>query len=84
MNEPAFPVFNHEIADYGNYPGMTLRDYFAAKAMHALMTEPQFGDDAMAMITNIMGSPSTPKELPNTFAKCAYMFADAMLKARNN
>lgn len=39
MNEPAFPC----IAQDGTYmqPGMTMRDYFAAKAMHAIMTDPK-------------------------------------------
>ena len=25
--------------------GMTLRDYFAAKAMHAILSNPEFGDE---------------------------------------
>ncbi len=34
MNEPAFPYQNH----HGHkFMGMTLRDYFAAKAMQALI-----------------------------------------------
>ena len=48
--------------------GMTLRDYFAAKAMQGLLAagrDPQYG-----------GS-SAPGD-----AKAAYMLADAMLKAR--
>jgi hypothetical protein len=37
---PAFPLF----AATG-YAGMTLRDYFAAKAMHAILSNPEFGDE---------------------------------------
>lgn len=40
MNEPAFPSFDY-ISQEGreNPKGMTLRDYFAAKAMQTLLTE---------------------------------------------
>jgi hypothetical protein len=57
-NQPAFP-------GYGD-PGMTLRDYFAAKAMQgnlASMVEGQEFDPSMG-------------------AEWAYKVADAMLKAR--
>ena len=37
MSEPAFP-------DAFNY-GMTLRDYFAAKAMQAILSNPEYGDE---------------------------------------
>ena len=37
MNEPAFPV-RQDVNGYVNqYSGMTLRDYFAAKAMQAII-----------------------------------------------
>lgn len=38
MNEPAFPTIdaNTNAGDYGT-PGMTLRDYFAAKALTGLI-----------------------------------------------
>jgi hypothetical protein len=35
MNTPAFPTDSHEC----NYQGMTLRDYFAAKAMQGILFE---------------------------------------------
>ena len=60
---PAFPLF----AATG-YTGMTLRDYFAAKAME------RFIDYAAAK------GPSLPSD--DQLAKCAYDMADAMLKAR--
>jgi len=43
MKTPAFPTSNWtQIAPYssGYNEGMTLRDYFAAKAMQALISEP--------------------------------------------
>ena len=40
---PAFPVPGlHENNDYD---GMTLRDYFAAKAMQAILSNPEYGDE---------------------------------------
>jgi len=41
-NPPAFPVpfeWNNELIQY---VGMTLRDYFAAKAMQAILTSPSW------------------------------------------
>jgi hypothetical protein len=47
--------------------GMTLRDYFAAKAMQAMLAHPNSSDTAG----------------PESYAAAAYKMADAMLKARN-
>lgn len=58
---PAFPA--HTIA---MHEGMTLRDYFAAKAMQGLISSHHCGKDFSA----------TQK------AKDAYVIADEMLKAR--
>ncbi len=61
---PAFPRLfdnNHE-----NYTGMTLRDYFAAKAMQG----------------NIAGWPNDQLFNPDGIAEHAYTIADAMLKER--
>ena len=49
-----------------NQDGMTLRDYFAAKAMQALLSDTDWRLDM---------------DIEDT-AKAAYMTADAMLKAR--
>lgn len=46
--------------------GMTLRDYFAAKAMQAIVSH----------------EPTFAKEFVELSAKDAYAYADAMLKAR--
>ena len=50
-------------------PGMTLRDYFAAKAMQGLIASPR-------------GTPDGKDATDTYYAKCAYLMADAMLKAR--
>jgi len=62
-NPPAFPN-----AHYHNVSGMTLRDYFAAKAMQGLMSR-------------VWGDMPT-EELFNIWATSSYALADAMLKAR--
>lgn len=66
---PAFPQYEwSEIAErFAASGGMTLRDYFAAKAMQSLISvwEPQGQDDCI-----------------NDCAVDAYAYADAMLKAR--
>jgi hypothetical protein len=67
---PAFPVvYDHSKADVRQvYGGMTLRDYFAAKAMQGLMGR-------------VWGE-QNDDELIRTWANSAYLMADAMLKAR--
>lgn len=59
---------------------MTLRDYFAAKAMSALIAEPQWGEDSNSAVVSFgdgfKGSPL------DRFAHVSYLFADAMLRAR--
>ena len=59
---PAFPTGNA-------YQGMTLRDYFAAKAMQGIIFSG--GDFLDARYSS-----------PETIANAAYHMADAMLKAR--
>jgi hypothetical protein len=68
---PAFPTdpTSHNECD----TGMTLRDYFAAKAMQVLMTETDgINDD----------NPDSPRWQSNEVAELAYEQADAMLVAR--
>lgn len=59
------------------YYGMTLRDYFAAKAMHALYTS--------TFEYVFTGASRTPEyaKLMDELAQDAYQVADSMLKARN-
>jgi len=65
-NIPAFPycIDNDETIKF--HTGMTLRDYFAARAMQAMITHPDSRADVHADI----------------YAKGAYVMADAMMKAR--
>jgi hypothetical protein len=65
-NISAFP---HE--NFLSHRGMTLRDYFAAKAM-------QGGIDLVPH----MATPKVDKSVPQIIAEMAYEYADAMMKAR--
>jgi hypothetical protein len=66
-NQPAFPsVFDHE-------RGMTLRDYFAAKALQGTIASGQIGNE----------EPCHEEYISiHAYARDAYRWADAMLKAR--
>ena len=63
-NPPAFPCGEYRVP----FQGMTMRDYFAAKAMQALLSDTDWRLDM---------------DIKDT-AKAAYMTAEAMLKAREN
>ena len=66
-NPPAFPLHNHGAQTLGlHVTGMTLRDYFAAKAMQGLLADSGWRHDM---------------DFEDT-AHAAYKQADAMLKAR--
>ncbi len=69
---PAFPI---EINSEMTCLGMTLRDYFAAKAMQANLTNPEL----MKVVTSseVIGA-----EFADRLANISYKYADAMLKAR--
>jgi len=71
LGGPAFPVHPDMAAQLGCVPsqsdaGMTLRDYFAAKAMQSMLAHPNSKEIAS----------------PQVYAGAAYQMADAMLKAR--
>ena len=67
-NQPAFPVFPETGGGHAAaFQGMTLRDYFAAKAMQALI---------------IANGPAPQGGWPTYAERTAYLVADAMLKAR--
>lgn len=68
-NGPAFPYETEEMT----YPGMMLRDYFAAKALPAAMT---------AIWRDIGYEPQDGFSDMQQHARIAYQMADAMLKER--
>jgi len=71
----AFPIGRGDMRDLG----MTLRDYFAAKALLGLITEPPWAVGDLSVCSKLCDH--TPDEALN-FATAAYRLADAMLKAR--
>lgn len=80
---PAFPVW--ELNGKGQPEmtgfGMTLRDYFAAKAMAALIAEP-LNEGQASTAWHWTRQMNTLLSGPDITAHAAYMMADAMLKAR--
>lgn len=69
MNESAFPTTATTLqgVEY-HVPGMTLRDYFAAKAMQAILSRPVAEEE---------------EEDDDLLAVLAYGMADSMIKARD-
>ncbi|MFM7009727.1 MAG: hypothetical protein ACKO0Z_10415 [Betaproteobacteria bacterium] len=65
MNIPAFPAMHFDLAE--NEHGMTLRDYFAAKAMQGMLFHIKGGIKPQDCII---------------MAEDAYFLANAMMKAR--
>ena len=75
---PAFPLHNHGTQTLGmHFTGMTLRDYFAAKAMAAVMPA------VMNELKKTRGSVKEAQRLQALSAETCYVLADAMLEARN-
>jgi len=71
---PAFPLHQHGTQTLGMHiTGMTLRDYFAAKAMQGMSANPEDVHDADL---------ETYDEYVKEISRCAYLMADAMLEAR--
>jgi hypothetical protein len=72
MNEPAFP--NEGFNGWGEpFQGMTLRDYFAAKAMQGLIAHEQ-------KASHLSGANIGDFDARVAFA--AYRYADAMISRR--
>jgi hypothetical protein len=71
-NQPAFPSRNEDGAGgFIQHPGMTLRDWFAGKALEGMLPTAHAGT-VEGVINNVVPA----------CAKLAYVFADAMLAAR--
>ena len=62
--------------------GMSLRDFFAAKAMAALICEPIPAAGVTTLRALVGDCNASGPELADHFAKAAGMLADAMLKER--
>jgi hypothetical protein len=69
-NPPAFPT-GTGVTPYN--PGMTLRDYFAAKALQGMFANPDDGHENYDL---------SYEDYVKEIARCSYKMADAMMKAR--
>jgi len=71
-DKAAFPLHD---AGHGSAfdKGMTLRDYFAAKAMQGMFANPDDSHEQYDL---------NYKDYTEEIARCAYCMADAMMKAR--
>ena len=74
-NPLVFPTTDANEASINGCKGMTLRDYFAAKAMQAMLSNDALVKDA---IKNHGGVESMRKWMP----KSAYIYADDLLAVR--
>jgi hypothetical protein len=74
-NPPAFPSFVDDGETVKYMLGMSVRDYFAARAMQAIL--PTYNN----IFDDETGGNDDPT-FPELLAKDAYIMADAMLKAR--
>jgi hypothetical protein len=71
---PAFPCDSKRFES----EGMTLRDYFAAKAMSAIISKSPLG------VCFQVDDPEEFMAIQNAIARGAFDYADAMLAAREN
>lgn len=76
VSSPDGPVASYDFVDGA---GMTLRDYFAAKAMQGLVGKMAFDQPSEDMM---MKAGIQPDQFEAFAASLAYSMADAMLKAR--
>lgn len=79
MSTPAFPQ-SREFGDY--FTGMTLRDYFAAKAMQAQVTTDMVPGEACDALLD--AAAAAGQDPVYRLAIASYEIADAMLKARQS
>lgn len=79
---PAFPVNGPN----GDHPGMSLREYFAAKAMQAYVSKLPVLADSTIPNQALPGIPEVSAlvahEIRTAVARVSYEYADAMLQRR--
>lgn len=76
-NEPAFPV--SDVSQY-QFCGLSIRDWFAAKALSGLLAD---ADNSYCKASDDEGIELERREYAEAMASDAYRYADAMIKARN-
>jgi hypothetical protein len=83
-NEPAFPVPSElcQGLTVEQRRGMTLRDYFAAKALDALILASSTNENMVALLLERAKTNNFDTPTEDWLAYSAYAQADAMLKVR--
>lgn len=76
---PAFPGPDQQEQRENIHEGMSLRDYFAAKALGGLTASLSSPDACEWFVVNAVREDIEPKD---RVARAAYEYADAMLRAR--
>lgn len=85
INNPnAFPTMEHGyniqgISTVFTYEGMTLRDYFAAKAMQSMISNQEMFRN---LCVDIDSSRDEKDKIEDYISQSSFDFADAMLKER--
>lgn len=74
---PAFPQNDATVNRVNNHDGMSLRDYFAAKAMQGLVV-----NEGDAWLVEQVGRDSPVEKRVQAIATASFILADAMLAAR--
>ena len=81
-NPPAFPT---PIISVMQHTGMTLRDYFAAKASEEDIEEHSVGSKSREAVARGTGFPyKKHEEVHYTREQAKFRYADAMMKARES
>jgi hypothetical protein len=70
------PIHGNDVIGIKQSYGMELRDYFAAKAMQAIITNETVHSEILKI------SKAMQADSENTIAKCSYNLADAMMEIR--
>lgn len=81
---PAFPIpCDPDHCTHLNCQGMSLRDYFAAKAMQGLISEPLREGETSTTYQICRNTNRGISSAETNYAHAAYLIADAMLAERN-
>lgn len=74
-----YPALDPRASGFFTEDGMTLRDYFAAKAVQGLLANSEGAHKGQEPTLDAL---CRDKKIADTFAELAYDMADAMLRAR--
>ena len=79
---PTHPAVDPDNGEYNTEPGMTLRDWFAGKALQGLIADPISYNGALVQI-KADNSKGGSADICSVMARWSYDYADAMLAERS-